>query len=103
MVVSEIRSLYRDADDLFRTVIKRIYETWDATLERWTVKKVEYVFDDPPVPSDAIEVSLEHRHGWLVPPEWEFDMEVWVYTRQPTDRPPKGHTYDHEGLVGIIR
>ena len=26
MVISEIRSLYRDEDDLFRTVIKRIYE-----------------------------------------------------------------------------
>ena len=72
MVVSEIRSLYRDENDLLRTVIKRIYEERDATLDRWTVKKVEYRFDDPPVPSDAIEVSLEHRHGWLVPPAWEF-------------------------------
>ena len=26
MVVSEIRSLYRDEDDLFRTNLKRIYE-----------------------------------------------------------------------------
>lgn len=41
-------------------------------------------------------------HEWLIPPEWEFKMEV-VYTRQPTDRPPKGHTYDHEGSVRIIR
>ena len=33
MVVSEIRSLYRDENDLFRTVIKRIYEEWDAERE----------------------------------------------------------------------
>ena len=99
MVLSEIRSLYRDADDLFRTVIKRIYEAWDATLERWTVKKVEYIFDDPPVPSDDIEVSLEHRHGWLVPPEWEFDTEVWEYKRKPV----REVTYDHDSEVGILR
>ena len=30
MVVSEIRSLYRDENDLFRTVTKRIYEEWNA-------------------------------------------------------------------------
>lgn len=82
MVVSEIRSLYRDTDDLLRTVIKRIYEERDATLDRWTVKKVEYLFDDPPVPSDAIAVSLEHRHGWLIPPDWEFETEVWEYQRK---------------------
>ena len=34
MVVSEIRSLYRDENDLFRTVLKRIWEEWDATLEQ---------------------------------------------------------------------
>ena len=85
MVVSEIRSLYRDENDLLRTVIKRIYEERDATLVRWTVKKVEYIFDDPPVPSDDIEVSLEHRHGWLVPPEWEFKSEVWEYQRKPVE------------------
>ena len=34
MVISEIRSLYRDENDLFRTVIKRIYEEWDAAREQ---------------------------------------------------------------------
>lgn len=42
MVVSQIRSLYRDENDLFRTVTKRIYEVWDAELEQWHLKKVEY-------------------------------------------------------------
>ena len=100
MVVSEIRSLYRDENDLLRTVIKRIYEERDTTLDRWTVKKVEYHFDEPPVPSDAIAVSLEHRHGWLVPPAWEFDTEVWAYQRKPVSEV----TYDHDdGEVMVIR
>ena len=34
MVVSEIRSLYRDENDLLRTVIKRIWEEWDAEWEQ---------------------------------------------------------------------
>ena len=29
MNFSEIRSLYRDENDLFQTVIKRIYEEWN--------------------------------------------------------------------------
>jgi len=100
MVVSEIRSLYRDENDLLRTVIKRIYEERDATLDRWTVKKVEYRFDDPPVPSDDVEVSLEHRHGWLVPPAWEFETEVWEYQRKPVGEV----TYDHDDSeVMVIR
>lgn len=103
MVVSEIRSQYRDENDLFRTVIKRIYEQWDTTREQWHLKRVEYIFDDPPVPSDHIEVSIEHRHGWLIPPEWEFITEQWEYTRQPVDGKRHGHTYDHDSEVGIIR
>ncbi len=39
MVISEIRSLYRDENDLFWAAIKRIYEEWDA--------------------------EQEQRHGWL--------------------------------------
>ena len=39
--VSEIRSLYRDENDLFRTVLKRIYEEWDAEREQWHLKKIE--------------------------------------------------------------
>ena len=106
MVISEIRSLYNDENDLLRTVTKRIYEQWDAELEQWHLKKVEYIFADPefPLPSDNIEVSVEHRHGWLIPPEWEFITEEWVYTRQSAvDGERRRHTYDHEGEVGIIR
>ena len=106
MVVSEIRSLYQDANDLLRTVTKRIYEQWDAELEQWHLKKVEYIFADPefPVPSDNVEVAVETRHGWRVPPEWEFVAEEWVYTRRPAvDSERRGHTYDHESEVGVIR
>ena len=28
---------------------------------------------------------LEYRHGWLIPPEWEFQSEVWEYERKPID------------------
>ena len=45
MVVSEIRSLYRDEDDLLRTVTKRIYEEWDADQEQWHLKKIEFVYE----------------------------------------------------------
>ena len=47
MVISQIRSLYRDENDLFRTVTK--------------------------------------RHGWLIPPEWAFQSEVWEYERESVD------------------
>ena len=105
LFVSEIRAQFIDENDLQRVVIKRIWEEYDAELRQWHLKRVEYIFEDPdyPVPSEPLNIAVESRHGWLIPPEWEFEMEVWVYTRQPTDRPPKGHTYDHEGLVGIIR
>lgn len=103
MVISEIRSLYQDENDLLRTVVKRIYEVWDAEREQWTLKRVEYIFDEPPVPSDTIEISVEHRHGWLIPPEWEFITEEWVCTRQPVDSERGRHTYDHNSEVGILK
>ena len=43
MVVSEIRSLYRDENDLFRTVIKRIYEQWNAQREQWNLRRIEFI------------------------------------------------------------
>ena len=88
MFVSEIRAQYVDENDLFRTVVKRIYEAYDAAENQWTLKKVEYIFEDPeyPVPSDNIEVAVETRHGWVVPPDWKFSSEVWVCTRKPVDR-----------------
>ena len=39
MVVSEIRSLYRDENDLFRTVIKRIWEEWEFISEVWEYER----------------------------------------------------------------
>ena len=105
MVISEIRALYTDENDLSRTVIKRIWEEWNPDRQQWHLKKIEYLFADPefPIPSDAPEVSVETRHGWLIPPEWEFVTEVWEYTRIPIDRLPRGHTYDHDSEVRIIR
>ena len=47
MVVSEMRSLYRDENDLFRTVIKRIYEQWNAQLQQWDLRRIEFIFEDP--------------------------------------------------------
>ena len=101
MVVSEIRSLYRDENDLFRTVLKRIYEEWDAEQEQWHLKKIGFVFEDPefPVPSENPAVAVEQRHGWLVPPAWEFISEVWEYERKPVSEVE----YDHEGSVEILR
>ena len=59
------------------------------------VKKVEIIFEDgePAQP-------LEYRHGWIIPPEWEFISEVWGYER----RSPVSETvYDHDSEVDIIR
>lgn len=101
MVVTQIRSLYRDENDLLRTVIKRVYEEWNAQLEQWRLKKIEFLFpdDDLPVHTDSPEASVEHQHGWIVPPAWEFVSEVREYERKPESQ----IRYDHEGEVGIIR
>ena len=101
MVISEIRSLYRDENDLFRTVIKRIYEEWDAEREQWTLKKIEFIYEDPelPVRSENPAVAVEQRHGWLIPPEWEFISEVWECERKRVQEA----VYDHESEVTIIR
>ena len=101
MVVSEIRSLYRDENDLFRTVLKRIYEEWDDALDQWNLRRIEFVFEDPEfsVPSDNPAVAVEQRHGWLIPPAWEFQSEVWEYERKPVSEV----TYDHDSEVRMIR
>ena len=83
MVISEIHSLYNDENDLLRTVIKRIYEEWNPDRQQWHLKKIEYIFADPefPIPSDSVEVSVETRHGWLIPPEWGIhyrDMGIYA-------------------------
>ena len=84
MVISQIRSLYRDENDLFRTVTKRIWEEWDERLQQWNLKRIEFIFEDPelPVRSENPAVAVEQRHGWLIPPEWEFQSEVWEYERK---------------------
>ena len=46
MVISQIRSLYRDENDLFRTVIKRIHEQWNENLQQWDLRRIEFVFED---------------------------------------------------------
>ena len=101
MVVSEIRSLYRDENDLFRTVIKRIYEQWNAQLQQWDLKRIEFIFEDPelPLPSDTPAVAVEQRHGWLIPPAWEFISEIWEDERKPVPET----VYDHESEINIIR
>ena len=101
MVVSEIRSLYRDENDLFRTVIKRIWEEWDEGLQQWNLKRIEFIFEDPelPVRSDNPAVAVEQQHGWLIPPEWEFISEIWEYERKPVSET----VYDHNSEVGVIR
>ena len=101
MVISQIRSLYRDANDLLRTVIKRVYEEWDPASERWRLKKIEFLFPDDNLPlhTDSPEASVEHQHGWIVPPEWKFVSEVREYERKPE----RDVRCDHENEIGIIR
>ena len=100
MVVSEIRSLYRDENDLFRTVTKRIWEEWDEGIQQWDLRRIEFIFEDPelPVPSDNPAVSVEQRHGWLVPPAWEFISEIWEYERKRVSET----VYDHESEVNFL-
>lgn len=105
LLVSEIRAEYVDENDLQRTVTKRIWEVYDAELNQWHLKRVEYIFEDPEYPglSDDINVAVETRHGWLIPPASDYVSETWVYTRQPANGERRGHTYDHESLVRIMR
>ena len=102
MVISEIRALYNDENDLLRTVVKRIYEDYDPERKQWTLKKVEYHFADPEfaIPSDTPEISVETRHGWLIPPECEFITEAWFCTRQPVDGEHRRHTYAEIVKIG---
>ena len=83
MVMSQIRSLYRDENDLLRTVVKRIYEKWDQDHQQWELKKIVFSFEDsePPVYTDTPQATVEYRHGWIIPPEWEFISEEWEQTR----------------------
>ena len=47
MVVSEIRSLYSDENDLLRTVIKWIWEKWNEWLQQWDLIKIEFIYEAP--------------------------------------------------------
>lgn len=101
MVVSQIRSLYRDENDLFQTVIKRIYEQWNENLQQWDLIKIEFIYEAPdyPLRSDNPTETVEARHGWVIPPAWEFRSEVRKYERKPVSE----LEYDHETEVGILR
>ena len=87
MVISQIRSLYRDENDLFRTVIKRIHEQWNENLQQWDLIKIEFIYGTPdyPLRSDTPAATVEERHGWVIPPAWEFRSEVWEYERKLID------------------
>ena len=100
MVISKIRSLYRDENDLFRTVIKRVYERWNPARAQWHLNKIEFLFpnDDLPLHAERPEASVEHRHGWIVPPAWEFVSEVREYERKPESE----ITYDHNSEVDLL-
>ena len=50
------------------------------------------------MPSDTPAVAVEQRHGWLIPPAWEFISEVWEYERKPVSEVE----YAHESEAGII-
>ena len=93
MVISEIHSLYRDENKALRTVIKRIWEERDIDEGLWRVDRVEIFYRDNYAKPNQ---TLEYRHGWIIPPEWEFVSEVWEYTRQDIRELPRGHTYDHD-------
>ena len=103
MVISEIRSLYTDGDDLHRTVLKRIYEQWNESLQQWDLIKIEFIYKAPdfPLRSDTPGATgtVEARHGWVIPPAWRWISEVWEYERKPVSEVE----YDHESEVQILR
>ena len=74
MVISEIWALYRDENDLHRTVIKRIYEQWNERLQQWDLLKIEFIYEAPdyPLRSDTPAATVEERQGWVIPPAWRF-------------------------------
>ena len=63
MVISEIRSLYRDENDLFRTVIKRIYELWNENLQQWDLLKIEFIYEAPDYPLRSDTQRRRSRHA----------------------------------------
>ena len=84
-----------------RILIKRVYEQWNAPLGQWRLKKIEFLFpdDDLPVHTDSPGAAVEHQHGWVVPPTWEFISEVREFERKPES----DIRYDHKSEIGIIR
>ena len=61
MVVSQVQSLYRDENDLFRTVTKRIYEQWNAQLQQWDLRRIEFVFEKTIRSSRCARTILQWR------------------------------------------
>ena len=77
MVISEIRSLYRDENDLFRTVTKRIYEQWNAQLQQWDLRRIEFIFEDPDF-SPAMSTSRYVQRKLLMRVVWARVFgELW--------------------------
>ena len=56
-------------------------------------QEVEIIYEDgePAQP-------LEYRHGWIIPPEWEFISEVTEYERKPVPET----VYDYESEVDLL-
>ena len=107
MVMSQIRALYRDENDLPRTVVKRIYEKWDKHRQQWELKRIVFIFEDPELPlhTDTPQATVEHRHGWIIPPEWQFISEKWEQTRscQKYNHESKTHLLDGDADTPIIK
>ena len=97
MVMSQIRALYRDENDLHRIVLKRIYEKWDPHRQQWELTQIVFSFEDPELPlhTDTPQATVEYRHGWIIPPEWEFISEKWEQTRTC-------QKYEHNTGVDIL-
>ena len=50
------------------------------------------------MPSDHVNMAVEAQNGWLIPPEWEFQGEVWAYEREPV----RETVYDHDSEVQLL-
>ena len=83
MVVSEIRSLYRDENDLLRTVIKRIYEEWDASEQGELFTPIQM--------SDVTVISDEE----------DYPVRTDVDDPRPQQRPLPNYRVHKNHLYGI--
>ena len=98
--VSEIRSLYRDENDLFRTVIKRIYEEFDAEREQWDLRRIEFIYRGSGAPG-----ALRQSRGGCRTAAWvAYPAGVGIYIARfgsTSGSRCRKTVYDHESEVGI--